>query len=298
MRKTIMKESKTANLCKAAAALAVAAGTLTMGSGEAEAQEILLTGPLAGAPAVRKLRLYRDKRFEIGPNLSFTLLDEYTRTMLVGLRANYNFTDWLAAGVFGQAGVVFINTHLTNETESVNAERRANPDVPINKRNLKITKANLGPNFPDQVGHIQYWVAPQLTLVPFRGKIALFEGIYLDTDLYFFGGPAFVGLEERGNCGAEGQLKCTDPDSFKRESRLAITGTFGIGLSLYTNKWNSLQIEWRAVPFSWNTSGFSTRQEGQVADSIVNEDDQQFKFNQTITLSYNFFFPMEYRVSE
>ena len=30
----------------------------------AQAQEILLTGPLAGAPAVRQLRLYREGRFE------------------------------------------------------------------------------------------------------------------------------------------------------------------------------------------------------------------------------------------
>ena len=298
MRKTIMKESKTATLCKAAAALAVAAGTLTMGSAEASAQEILLTGPLAGAPAVRKLRLYRDKRWEVGPNISFTLLDEYTRTMLVGARVNYNFTDWLAAGVMGQYGVLFIDTHLTNETQNVNKERRANPLEPENARNLKITKANLGPDFGNQIGHIQYIIAPQLTLVPFRGKIALFEGIYLDTDLYFFGGPAFVGLQERGNCGAPGEILCTEDASFERQGRLAITGTFGIGLSIYTNKWNSFQVEWRAVPFSWNTSGFSTRQDGAVADSIVNEDDQSFKFNQTITLTYNFFFPMEYRVSE
>ena len=296
MRKTIMKESKTATLCKAAAALAVAAGTLTMGTGEASAQEILLTGPLAGAPAVRKLRLYRDKRWEIGPNISFTLLDEYTRTILFGARINYNFNDWLAAGVFGQYGLVFLDTDLTKETQKVNQERRDNPAE--NRTNLKITKANLGPDFSKQLGHIQYIIAPQVTAVPFRGKIALFEGIYLDTDLYFFGGPAFVGLQERGNCGAPGEIKCTQNASFNREGRLAITGTFGIGLSIYTNKWNSFQIEWRAIPFSWNTSGFSIRQEGAVADSVVNEDDRQFKFNQTITLSYNFFFPMEYRVSE
>ena len=46
----------------------------------AEAQEIQLTGPLAGAPAVRKLRLHREGRFEVTPNVSFTLLDEYNRT--------------------------------------------------------------------------------------------------------------------------------------------------------------------------------------------------------------------------
>ena len=54
----------------------------------AEAQEILLTGPLAGAPAVRKLRLYREKRIEVAPAASFTLLDEYQREILFGARLN------------------------------------------------------------------------------------------------------------------------------------------------------------------------------------------------------------------
>src|SRR5687768_3142117 len=43
----------------------------------ASAQEIQLTGPLKGAPAVRQLRLYREGRLEIAPTVSFTLLDEY-----------------------------------------------------------------------------------------------------------------------------------------------------------------------------------------------------------------------------
>ena len=32
---------------------------MVLGSASAQAQEIQLTGPLAGAPAVRRLRLYR-----------------------------------------------------------------------------------------------------------------------------------------------------------------------------------------------------------------------------------------------
>ncbi|MBM4363170.1 MAG: hypothetical protein FJ104_10850, partial [Deltaproteobacteria bacterium] len=54
-----------------AAGLAWLAGEQT-----ASAQEIMLTGPLAGAPAVRQLKLYREGRFEVAPAVSFTLLDE------------------------------------------------------------------------------------------------------------------------------------------------------------------------------------------------------------------------------
>jgi hypothetical protein len=81
-----------------AAALALFAFTES-----AQAQQILLTGPLAGAPAVRKLRLHRQGRFEIAPAVSFTLLDEYQRTILLGARLNYNFTDWLSFGVWARS---------------------------------------------------------------------------------------------------------------------------------------------------------------------------------------------------
>ena len=75
-------------------------------SSRATAQEIQLTGPLAGAPAVRQLRLHRQGRVEIAPSVSFTLLDEYQRTILPGGRLTYNLADWLAIGVWGAFGAV------------------------------------------------------------------------------------------------------------------------------------------------------------------------------------------------
>mgnify|MGYP000246353718 CR=1 FL=1 len=68
---------------------------------EAEAQEIQLTGPLAGAPAVRKLRLHRAGRFELAPGVSFSLLDQYQRTIMPGATASYHFTDWIGVSLFG-----------------------------------------------------------------------------------------------------------------------------------------------------------------------------------------------------
>ena len=65
---------------------ALAASTVLGAAEHADAQEILLTGPLAGAPAVRKLRLYRQGRFEIAPSITFSLLDEYQRTIFLGAR--------------------------------------------------------------------------------------------------------------------------------------------------------------------------------------------------------------------
>lgn len=270
----------------------------------AEAQEILLTGPLAGAPAVRKLRLHRQARFEFAPAVSFTLLDEYQRTILLGARLNYNLTDWLAIGVYGAyGGLIRIPTALTDHIQEVNTARRAEAGGDYNMTPTgRLTHVNLGQQFKDQIGQIDWLLAPQITAVPFRGKIALFQSIYLDTDLYFFAGPAFVGLNERKNCDSTkpGQ-DCGTPDSFKRASRVAIAPTFGLGLSFYVNKWSALGFEWRGLPFAWNTGGFDTAGTGKdkkFPDNSIGPDDQRFKFNQMLTVSYNIYLPTQYRVSE
>jgi outer membrane beta-barrel protein len=287
---TTMKRKATRRLLTA-----LTAGLALFGLTErAEAQEILLTGPLAGAPAVRKLRLYREGRFEIAPSASFTLLDEYQRTILFGARLNYNFTDWLGLGVFGTYGAIKITTGLTDKIQDVNAGR--NCDANPTELNCRLTATNLGPDFKKQLADLDWIVAPQLTFVPFRGKLALFSAIYIDTDLYFFGGPAFVGIKERGDC-----TDCTTDQSFDVKNRVAIAPTFGIGFTFYINKWSALGFEWRGLPFAWNTGGFDTAgadPNGEFPDNKITSDDRQFSFNQMLTVSYNFYLPTEYRVSE
>jgi len=268
---------------------------------QADAQEILLTGPLAGAPAVRKLRLHREGRFEFAPNVSFTLLDEYQRTIFFGARLNYNFTDWIALGVWGAYGGVALPTGLSNEIQDVNEERKNDPmDEGCQNLNCKLTKVNLGEDFTEQLGTLDWVAAPQITVVPFRGKLALFQSVFVDADLYFFGGPAFVGVTERGDCSAAGDgPDCTQ--SFDMASRVAIAPTFGMGFSFYINKWSALGFEWRGMPFSWNSPGFDTAGGGQnneFPDNNISKEDRQFKFNNVMTISYNIYFPMEYGISE
>jgi hypothetical protein len=250
----------------------------------AEAQEILLTGPLAGAPAVRKLRLYREGRFEFAPAVTFTLLDEYQRTILLGARLQYNFTDWLGIGAWGAyGGLLQLPTALTEHIQDENVIRRQRPDTDLERR---LTALNLGPDFKDQLGGIEWVVSPQITAVPFRGKLALFQSIYLDTDLYFFGGPAFIGLEERGNC----ETACGNlVGDFPRATRTAIAPTFGLGFTFYMAKWAGLGFEWRGLPFAWNTGGFDTAGGGK---------DQEFPDNKILTVSFNIYLPTQYRISE
>src|SRR3954470_15537746 len=89
---------------------------LTAVSAGAQAQEIQLTGPLAGAPAVRKLRLHRQGRFEVAPGVSFTLLDQYQRTIMPGAKLTYHVTDWFGIGVWGGFGVQYTTT-LSDELQ-------------------------------------------------------------------------------------------------------------------------------------------------------------------------------------
>ncbi len=281
----------------------VAGLTLLAGTQTAQAQEILLTGPLAGAPSVRKLKLYRQGRFEIAPTATFSLLDEYQREIYFGARLNYNLADWIALGVWGAYGAVKVDTALAENIQTVNVQRQNVNNTQLSHgqpptTDARITSVNLGPNFLNQLGTIDWVLAPQLTVVPFRGKIALFQSIFADTDLYLFGGAAVVGVRERGNCAAG---TCSSPQSFNLQSSVAIAPTFGLGLSFYVNNWNAFGFEWRGMPFSRNTSGFDNHGGGpgnKFPDYAISSADKEFKFNQMLTVSWGFFFPTKPDISE
>lgn len=280
------------------------AGLLVLGglgaySHEARAQEIQLTGPLAGAPAVRQLRLHREGRIEIAPTVSFTLLDEYQRTILAGARINYNLTDWFAVGLWGGYGAIQSTTALSDHIQTVTEARR---DTEAGSVNDGLIRPNVGTEFKKQLGTMNYVLAPQVTVVPFRGKLSIFEKIFVDTDAYFFAGPAFVGLKERADCGGDSGVDCGNFDEgYKTASRMAVAPTFGLGFTFYSGDWMSFGLEWRAMPFAWNTGGFDTRgrnPDERFPDGAVNDKDRELKFNQMLSLSVGFYFPRVLTISD
>jgi opacity protein-like surface antigen len=279
----------------------LAAAVAVTSAGRAGAQELQLTGPLKGAPAVRHLKLYRQGRFEIAPSASFSLLDEYRRTILVGARLNYNIRDWLAIGVWGAAGVASLTTDLTDK---IDATSPRDPLTAINVNHSAFPYGQLPgqtASFADQTAKISYVVSPQLTFIPFRGKLAIFNKIFVDTDLYVAGGVAFVGIQERDYCGGTGQVKCNEPSSFDLQSLTKIAPTGGVGLTFYPGNFISLGVEYRALPFSWNRSGFDSRgsgPNGNFPDQKVSSADDTFKFNQLVTVALGFSFPTHPKISE
>lgn len=285
----------------------------------AEAQEIQLTGPLAGAPAVRQLRLHRKGRVEIALGSSFTLLDEFQRTILPGLRLSWHPTDWLGFGVWGAYGIS-TTTSLTDELQGKAIDNR-NCESPTgdNVSPCKLTAVNLtrpglttssgtstGRLVDDQLGKIQFVAAPQINVVPFRGKLSLFGALTADTDISFFAGAAFVGVQERKPCGQDDEGKALPnpcSTSFELESGIRIAPTFGVGWNFYPRQLEffGFGAEWRAMPFSRNTSGFDNAGSGNdqaFPDTAVNGKDRQFRFNSMVTVNLLFSFPHRVKVSE
>ncbi|NUP10082.1 MAG: hypothetical protein HOW73_28870 [Polyangiaceae bacterium] len=278
--------------------VAACVGTLLAGEGDAQAQEIQLTGPLAGAPAVRKLRLHRDGRFEVTPNVSFTLLDEYQRTIMPGLRLGYHFTDWFGVAVWGGYGIQY-TTGLTDQLQEKAIDQRNCAGNP-NKSECRLTAVNLTRNnlVDDQLARLEFVVAPELHFVPFRGKLSLFSVLFVDTDVHFFVGPAVVGLQERIDCGRDSDgnalTACSQQETFQLERRITVAPTFGLGLNFYPTKIFGFGAEWRGLPYEWNTSGFDNfggDPDGDFPDNAVNGKDREFKFNNMITVNFMFRFP-------
>ena len=199
MRKATMKTKihTLAVLAGLAAGLAAVSSTT-----EASAQEIQISGPLAGASAVRRIRLHREGRFDVAPTATFTLLDEFRRNILFGARLNYHFTDWFGAGLWAAGGISY-NTGLGDELQSKAVDGRNCSENP-NTLACKRTAVNLcrGPNClgDKQLGSIVWMIAPQATFVPFRGKFSVFGKAFMDADISLFAGPAIVGLRERVDC--------------------------------------------------------------------------------------------------
>jgi outer membrane beta-barrel protein len=283
---------------RAVLATVVAAGLL-FAVGGAQAQEIQLTGPLKGAPAARHLRLYRGGRFEIAPAVSFTLLDEYRRTIIVGARLEYNIWDWLAIGIWGGYGAVSLTTDLTDRIDAT-APRDALTATNVNHTGTDVNNLGRAP-FADQAAKIQYIVAPQLTFTPFRGKLAIFNKIFVDTDFYIAGGVGVVGIQERQNCGTNSTRACSDPSTFSLASTTKVAPTFGVGLTFYPGGAWSLGVEYRALPFAWNRGGFDTRgagPNGNFPDGQVTGADETFRFNQLVTVAIGFYIPTRPDISE
>jgi outer membrane beta-barrel protein len=325
------------------------AGTLaflgvSIAAGAVSAQEIQIRGPLANAPSCHGCIQYRAGRVSISPTFGISLQDEFDRSLWVGAQIQYHFNDLIGIGVWGSYALGHVPTALTSAIRSglatdaggaplgdptPGAVDQASMVPNADKTQPAYYSRNIprGEHFNQQIGQMNWFLsAPQITITPLRGKMALFQNIFIDTDFYLFLGLGIIGLTERANYdvsqGAVDDFQHLAENQQARSSRVAFTATFGAGLNFYINHFLSLAVEYRAFPFAWNTSGFDVSSsqntcgfdpnnmsnpahyscagfpDYQVRSDhafIVDQNDRTFHWNQMVNFSLNVFLPTEPR---
>jgi outer membrane beta-barrel protein len=309
------------------AVVAVTGTTISLG---VSAQEILLEGPLAGAPAVRKLVQYRRMRFSVGPQFSYTLNNEYMHNFLLGLRLEFDFTDWFGIGAVGYYGFN-APTKLTKHIE----QSRDIGDEPTVSTTSNWPSYTGSANFENQVAKLKGVYLAQVSFVPFRGKMSVFEKGFVAIDWSIFVGGGVVQFEERRFCTATPRQSGTDdcggryqngqfvagPNNVELETHIGGTFTWGLNFVIYFNNWVGMNVEFRMTPFKWNAGG--TDEAGQAAstwnyendngdptwakrssgdgdypDGSIDKDDRQWNLNMSIALGVIFYFPLTPDITE
>ena len=265
----------------------------------ASAQDVQVTGPLAGAPAVHHMRIYRANRLMLVPFVGFTLQDDFQRNLFVGARAAYHFTDWIGVEISGGYAVAQFNTDLT---DGVIDQGFSSPSTP---NFLSLPRAS---EFESQIGDWNWTASAVVTFIPLRGKLSLFQKVFVDTDAYILAGVSFNGLEERANIDsatcdaapdATAREDCYYASQGARSSRVALAPTFGAGLDLFFNDFLGLNIEWRGMPFKWNNSGTDEAGNGGTnVDGVIDSSDRLRHFNHMFTLGLIIFLPTEAGISD
>jgi hypothetical protein len=256
------------------------------------AQDVHVTGPLAGAPSVMNQRLWREMRLHVEPFFAFTIADEYSRSLIVGGELRFHFLDWLGIGGWGGYSVATLDTNLTKEIRDKGVTTNANRlDLPSRE------------GYPNQVGRLNWWSGVELHFVPFRGKLAMFQKIFVDADIDVFVGAAFVGVEERadvtGRPSPRNVTYCDQvgdgclPSQDARAKRTAIAPSFGIAFNAFFKEFVGLAFRWRGIPFKYNTSGTDNNRDGQI-----NSDDRLRQFNNMFSVGVIFTLPPKIKTTD
>lgn len=265
----------------------------------AHAQEVHVSGPLAGAPAVRHMRQWRNLRLHVEPFIAFTVGDEFARSLIVGGELRFHFVDWFGIGGWGGYSVGKLDMNLTREIRDKGVTRDPNRlDLPSRE------------NFPDQVGRLNWWTGIEAHFIPFRGKLAMFQKVFFDADIDVFVGAAFVGVEERADtqirrdsittpqyCTPIGAADPRDPgcldSQLARSKRTVIAPSFGVAFNALFHEFLGISLRWRGIPFKYNTGGTDNNNDGQIDGG-----DRLRQFNNMFTVGLIFVLPPKPKLTD
>ena len=192
---------------------------------------------------------------------------------------NYNITDWFAIGVWG--GVRRRSARRPTSPTRSTASRRATPS---RRATSNHSAQPVGPPGTAAVVHrpdrrrSRTSSSPQVTFIPFRGKLAIFNKLFVDTDLY---APRAASCRRhpgaRGLRRGTGRPRATTPALVRRwlepdedRARRSASASRSTRADFVV-----VGVEYRALPFSWNRAGFDSRgsgTNGNFPDGKVNGD--------------------------
>ena len=267
-------------MMKTTVSLAAAAASLLSLAPAALAELPERRSPLADAPAVRQRTELRGLRFEIGPGVATTVGQDYYHAVMVGGRATFFLTDWLAiGGFFGSNVTKTFKTSFHERLESVLPGTRAAMD-----RAPTLTEAQNGMN---QIG---WAAAAQAELIPFSGKYSLFGKLFANYDFYGFGGPGFINFVGGGPCDKE---PGDNQDRSCPVTGMKIGANFGVGVRTYFSQYFSMNVEARDILLRNNPSG-----RDETGDRVADDEDLSWDSNYMVSLSLTFFLPPTARISD
>jgi outer membrane beta-barrel protein len=313
---------------------AVVIGGTTVSPQRVSAQEILLEGPLAGAPAVSKAVQFRNKRFSIGPQFAYNFLGSYMHHFLVGGRIEYNFLDWLGLGAVAYYSFGYPTSLTRHVSESENLGGDGTSPTDSNWPGYSGAA-----NYEKQVGILRGMYLAQLNFVPFRGKMSMFEKVFVAIDGSIFVGGGIVHYEERKSCDGTkgGNNECGNywgPDGYRetgenldeleaeRENKIGGAFTWGVNFMAYFTDWFALNLEFRMTPFKWNEGGSDeagqsatlseyVRAEagsaewargaagsGDYPDGKIGDEDRSWNLNMSIAIGFIFYLPLKPTIAD
>ncbi len=183
-----------------AALLAAVATVAAPGAGRAASPE---RGPLAGAPAVMRARLWHKGRVTIDvPRLTMTLADTYERNVLPGFGITWFPLEWLGVGGDVAYGIPWATDLRDQVDRELSQKQRAlcPPDaLPPGYASRADCLAAVGIAPGVDTSSIQFFVAPHVTFVPIRGKVLWGRGAVSHYDFHVVAGAAYAHIRGGGS---------------------------------------------------------------------------------------------------
>jgi outer membrane beta-barrel protein len=216
----------------------------------------------------------RERRFELGAGVSTTLGQDFYHAVLVGGKASFHLTDWLAIG--GSAAFNITPKFQTSfhDRLEILPERRGTDRTPT------LEEAKQGMN---RIGQA---FAAQAELVPFTGKFSLFGKIFANYDFYAFGGPGFINFaSEYETCSAAGP-SCP-------VTGIKVGGNFGVGMHAFINDFLAINIELRDILLRNNPAG-----RDETGDGVADDSDLSWDSNYFFGVNLSLFLPSTAAISD